>query len=198
MRQTQILVVDDDEAFLELLRITISAAGFTVVLAKSGIDALAKAESERPSVALVDINLPGISGYEVARTLHEQFGVPTIFLSGHRTEPADRVAGLMLGALDYVVKPLDPGELVARIHAALRGRSHVEAVTHVLERLTPRESEVLQLLVDGLTPAEAAARLVIAPKTVATHVQRILGKLDVNTRSSALAEAVAAGMRPRR
>src|SRR5690242_12488867 len=125
MRQTQILVVDDDEAFLELLRTTISAAGFAVVVAQTGVDAPGQAGSERPSVALVDINLPGISGYEVARTLHEQFRVPTIFLSGHRTEPADRVAGLMLGALDYIVKPLDLGELVARIRAALRATADI-------------------------------------------------------------------------
>jgi DNA-binding NarL/FixJ family response regulator len=115
--------------------------------------------------------------------------LPVLLVSAVRIEAFDRAAGLLIGADDYMVKPLDPDELIARVrrHLAPRPRG-AEADTGV-ELLTPREHEVLQLLADGLDQREIAQRLVISPKTVATHIQHVLAKLGVHSRAQAVAAA---------
>jgi DNA-binding NarL/FixJ family response regulator len=188
--------VDDDPAYVELVRAALTRAGYATVGAATGAAALASASEQEPLAAIVDVNLPGVSGYEVCRELKERYRTPTIFISGYRTDAADRVVGLLMGADDYLVKPLHTDELIARLRRLLPLRGNAPVPSFV-EVLTPREEEILQLLVDGLRPAEIAQHLVIAPTTVATHVQRILGKLDVRSRSAAVASAVVGGMRPR-
>ena len=113
--------------------------------------------------------------------------MPIIFLSGARTESYDRVAGLLLGADDYLVKPYAAGELLARLTNLIR-RSRARTVG-VTRRLTKRELEVLELLGDGLRHDDIARRLFISPKTVATHVEHILRKLDARSRAEAIAIA---------
>lgn len=110
-----------------------------------------------------------------------------IFLSGERTESFDRVAGLLVGADDYLVKPFDPDELAARVRAVLRRAQ--PSVPAPLQSLTRRELEVLRLLADGLDQRQIAAELVISAKTVGTHIERILGKLGVHSRAQAVALA---------
>lgn len=107
-----------------------------------------------------------------------------LFVSGERTEPVDRVAGLLIGADDYLVKPFAPDELLARAGALLRRREQ-PASGHA-PVLTPREREVLDLLARGLANHEIAEQLVISPKTVGTHVEHIYGKLGVRSRVEAL------------
>ena len=96
-------------------------AGFKTLEASSGAQALKAAGEAPPTAVLLDVALSGMTGYDVCRVLRERFGeeLPIIFVSGDRTEPLDRVAGLMMGADDYVVKPFVPVELVARIRRAL-------------------------------------------------------------------------------
>jgi DNA-binding NarL/FixJ family response regulator len=112
-------------------------------------------------------------------------------VSGERTESADRIAGLLVGGDDYMVKPFDPDELMARVRrliekaAAMRRPSSSPGIAD----LTSREIEVLRLLAEGLDQRAIAARLVISPTTVATHIQRILTKLDVRSRTHAVAPA---------
>ena len=81
----------------------------------------------RPSLVILEVDLPDANGYELCRELHDAYGddLPVIFVSGRRTDPSDRVAGLLVGADDYVVKPFDPDELLARVRRSLRraGRS---------------------------------------------------------------------------
>jgi DNA-binding NarL/FixJ family response regulator len=99
----------------------------------------------------------------------------------------------LIGADDYLAKPVDPGELIARITRLVgRPRSTGEGPRSngKLEALTQRESEVLDLLAEGLTQEEIAERLVISPKTVATHIQRILSKLEVRSRAQAVSLAL--------
>jgi two-component system, NarL family, nitrate/nitrite response regulator NarL len=143
---------------------------------------------------LAEVNLPEVSGYEVCHELHDRYGdeIPVIFLSADRTEPYDRVAGLLLGAVDYITKPFDSDELLARVRSALR-RTPAEAKRGPAgapwSSLTARELEVLGLLSHGLNQTEIAARLVISSKTVGTHIQRVLTKLGVHSRAQAVAHA---------
>jgi two-component system, NarL family, nitrate/nitrite response regulator NarL len=184
-----ILIVDDDAAFRELVRSLLSRLDCAVVEAADGYDALKAAREEQPSLVLLDVDVPGISGYEVCRELRDVYGedLAIIFVSGRRREQLDLVAGLLIGADDYLVKPFEAAELLARV------RRHLSRAPRSLNgnaaSLTPREQEILDLLATGLDQRAIAERLVISPKTVATHIQRILGKLGVRSRAQAVAYA---------
>ena len=117
-----ILLVEDDAAFREAVRVVLESAGFTVAETGSGEEALRVAAELEPSLVLLDVNLPGFSGYEICRMLREEHGqrMGIIFLSGSKTESIDRATGLGFGADDYVLKPFEPDELVARVRAVLR------------------------------------------------------------------------------
>jgi DNA-binding NarL/FixJ family response regulator len=183
-----ILVVDDDADFCALIAGLLRSAGYHAQVASSGRDALTAAVRQRPALVLLDVNLPDISGYEVCHRLRDEFGdeVPIVFISGERTEDFDRSAGLLLGADDYIVKPFSVGELIARVRRAI-DRSNHRASAKV--NLTDRELDVLKLLAEGLDEKRIAERLFIAPKTVATHIQRLLPKLGVHSRAEAVAFA---------
>jgi two-component system, OmpR family, alkaline phosphatase synthesis response regulator PhoP len=185
-----ILVVDDDAAFRSLVVDLLGSAGFSTVEAASGEDALARARECVVEAALVDVVLPGISGYEVCRALKEEREIPVVLMSGEQTEPVNRVAGLLIGADDYVLKPFAPDELLARIRRLVRTPVAPAAESN----LSKRELEVLQLLADGLDQDEIAERLVLSPKTVSSHIQRVLGKLDVHSRAQAIAQAYRRGI----
>jgi DNA-binding NarL/FixJ family response regulator len=194
-KTSSILVVEDDASFREHVRDVLEQAGFAVVEAGSGEEALRLADETEPSLVLLDVHLPGFSGYEICRSLREEHGqgIGIIFLSGSKTDSIDRATGLGLGADDYVLKPIDSDELVARVRAVLR-RIEPPVTTSSAGstdafRLTPRERQILGLLADGLTQDQIAEQLVIAPKTVATHIERILGKLGVQSRAQAVALA---------
>ena len=143
---------------------------------------------------MLDVCLPMIFGYEVCRALRCSYGdrLPILFISGMRTESFDRVAGLLIGGDDYLVKPFAPDELVARVGALLR-RSGAHPDTRRTD-LTAREHEVLALLADGLEHHEIAERLIISPKTVGTHIEHVLGKLGVHSRAQAVAVAYREGL----
>ena len=182
-----VLIVDDDPAAVELVRVSLADAGYATCCAASGAEAILAAAGTAIGAAVLDVNLPDGSGYEVCRELRRLYGptLPIVFVSGDRVEPYDRVGGLLLGADDYLVKPVDPRELVMRVGALLRRARPASG-----ERpLTPRELEVLTLLAEGLTQREIADRLAITSKTVATHIERILGKLGVRSRAQAVAFA---------
>jgi DNA-binding NarL/FixJ family response regulator len=168
----------------------------------SADELLERLGSERPSLAIVEVELEGpVNGLEVMRQLHEHFGadLPVILVSENRTDPLDRTAGLMLGADDYLAKPLDSGELLARVRRSLRrvappktngnGNGHDDKAS-----LSPREREILTLLAEGRTQSQIASTLVISSKTVATHIQHILAKLGVHTRAQAVAAAFQRGL----
>jgi DNA-binding NarL/FixJ family response regulator len=182
-----VLVADDDEASRAALGHLLQGAGCRALLAETGDEALAIARTTPPSAAILEIPLPGLSGYEVCRALKHELGAefPVVFLTGTRTEDHDRVAGLLLGADDYMVKPYAAGELLVRLEHLLRRSSSSRATT----RLTSRELEVLELMGEGLQQREIAQRLFISPKTVATHVEHILRKLGVRSRAAAVAVA---------
>jgi DNA-binding NarL/FixJ family response regulator len=184
-----ILVADPDDSSRQALARILRGAGYHVEQADTGERAMSLARSTMPVAIILEVPLPGLSGYEVCHTLRSELGsaLPVLFLSGVRTEWYDRIAGLLLGADDYMVKPYAPGELLARLARLIR-RSRV-AAPRVVHDLTPRELEVLRLMGEGIRHEQIARRLFISPKTVATHVEHILRKLAV--RSSAEAIVVA-------
>ena len=189
-----ILVVDRNAGARSQVTNLLERIGYETRQARNGREALEAASQVQPALVLLEVNLAEVSGDGVCRQLRDRFGddIAIIFLSGDRTEVYDRVAGLLLGADDYIVRPFDEGELLARVRTALRRRSlpasraPVES-NPIDQRLTRREREVLGLLSRGLTQAQIAAELVISPKTVAGHIQRILTKLGVHSRAQAVA-----------
>ena len=200
-----ILVVDDDAGVRDLVAEVLERAGFSVQKLASGHEALRAAEEEKPALVLLDVNLGRETGYTVCADLRRMYAddVAIIFVSGTRTESYDRVAGLMIGADDYIVKPFDPDELVARVRRFCSRSPRQPAVPGGPERgtsttsasvLTPREDGIMCLLLEGLNQNQIANQLAISPKTVSTHIQRILQKLGVHSRAEAVAFAARAGL----
>ena len=195
-----VLVVDRDQRTRQLVADLAGRAGFDTRGADTGEAAMAALDGAQPALAIVEVELAGLSGLAVMEGLHEAFGgsLPVILVSSKHSGALDRAAGLMLGADDYVVKPLDPTELSARMRRSL-ARSGYGVGTRTVSRdsgLSPREHEILALLASGLSQPDIAQRLVISPKTVGTHIQRILSKLGVRSRTQALAEAYRLGIVP--
>lgn len=184
-----VLIADADVRFRRAVRQALGAAGLDVSEAGSGEEALVRAGEGDIALVVLDVRFRDISGYEVCRRLREAHGdrLPILFVSADRVEASDRVAGLLVGANDYLVKPVASDELVARVRGQLdRAR---DARKPVRDTLTDREREVLGLLAAGLGPAEIGRELSISPRTVATHVEHIYSKLGVHTRAQAVARA---------
>ena len=119
MTKQKILIVDDDENIAELISLYLTKECFDTMMVHDGYDALTAFETYRPNLILLDLMLPGIDGYQVCREIRSKSNVPIIMLSA-KGEVFDKVLGLELGADDYVIKPFDSKELVARVKAVLR------------------------------------------------------------------------------
>lgn len=119
MSMGKILVSDDDKNIAELLRLYLEKEGYTVVLAFDGEEAIAQFNKENPDLVLLDIMMPKLDGWQVCREIRKTSDVPIIMITA-KGETFDKVLGLELGADDYVVKPFDSKEIVARIKAVLR------------------------------------------------------------------------------
>jgi len=117
--QPTVLVVDDDHKLIALVRMYLEREGFTVVPAYDGRHALELFARHRPGFVILDVMLPGMDGIDVCRALRRRSDVPILMLTA-RVEESDTLAGLSVGADDYVTKPFSPRELVARVHAILR------------------------------------------------------------------------------
>ncbi len=128
MANTKILVADDDRNISELLRMYIEKEGFSAVLAANGEEALKKFDEENPDIILLDVMMPKLDGWQVCRELRKKSDCPIIMITA-KGETFDKVLGLELGADDYVVKPFEPKEIIARVKAVLRrtGKSGAEA-----------------------------------------------------------------------
>jgi DNA-binding NarL/FixJ family response regulator len=199
-RRGVIVVVDPDDRTRTAAGDVAERSDCDVVAFDDATALMTAVARERPLLAVVEVELAGeMNGFEVLGALHDRFGpdLPVILVSGERTAPADRVAGLMLGADDYVVKPFDCGEFRARLRRSLArsdpSRMVVATPAEGLH-LSDREREILALLAAGKSQDEIATKLYISPKTVATHIQHVLLKLNVRSRAQAVAAAYRLGV----
>lgn len=116
---TQIVIVEDEPDIREVVGLYLKRAGYQVTYYADGLAAQEALMRQLPDLIILDVMLPGIDGFSLTRNLRDRFDVPIILLTSRREEP-DRIAGLELGADDYVVKPFSPQELVSRVRAVLR------------------------------------------------------------------------------
>jgi DNA-binding response OmpR family regulator len=167
VNQTSILVVEDEPSIAEVVSLYLRRAGYQVQVLADGSAALASMERQMPDLLILDIMLPGLDGLELTRWLRDRSDVPIIMLTARRAE-TDRIAGLEMGADDYVVKPFSPQELVSRVRAVLRrtrpsgaakvetplvfGDMRIDPVTRLVHQgereisLTAKEFDLLWLL----------------------------------------------------
>lgn len=202
----RILVVDDDRALAEMLSMVLQGEGFAVEHAYDGLEAVEQFRTTRPDLVLLDVMLPGIDGIEVCEQIRAESGVPIIMLTA-RTDTRDVVRGLEVGADDYVVKPFNPAELIARVRARLRepqedqsetlaiGDLSIDVAGHRVTRgdevisLTPLEFDLLAIL--ARKPQQVFTREVLLEKVwgyqykadtrlVNVHVQRLRAKIEID------------------
>ena len=186
-----VLIVDDDIELCELLRARMSGEGFEIEAVHEGNQGLERALSREHSLVVLDLMLPGLSGLDVLRRLREQSPIPVLILTA-RGEDVDRILGLEIGADDYLPKPFNPRELIARIRAILRRTVRVAAGTRPVIagdiRLDPSAREArLQGQLLSLTSLEfdllemllqRAGRIVTREELTETVLGRKLGPFD--------------------
>jgi two-component system response regulator MtrA len=202
----KILVVDDDTALAEMIGIVLRAEGFDISFCADGSGAVAAFREFAPDLVLLDLMLPGIDGIEVCARIREESGIPIIMLTA-KSDTADVVKGLESGADDYVVKPFNPKELVARIRTRLRpstetstdsltvGDLTLDVAGHEVLRgtqkinLTPLEFELLLAL--AMKPQQVFTREMLLEQVwgyhykadtrlVNVHVQRLRAKVELD------------------
>ena len=201
---TLIMVVDDDQDLAEMLGIVLNGAGFEVDLVNRGDEALDLFRAQRPDLVLLDVMLPGLDGVEVARQIRTESMVPIVMLTA-KSDTQDVVLGLEAGADDYMVKPFEPAELVARIKVRLRrtpasegdslqlGRIRIDQVAHTINRdgkiipLTRLEFDLLVAL--AKEPGRVFTREALLSEVwgyqhatdtrlVNVHIQRLRSKIE--------------------
>jgi len=213
MANSLILVVEDEPSIAEVVSLYLRRAGYQVALAPDGRAALEALDRQAPELIVLDIMLPGLDGFEIARRVRLEGDVPIIMLTARRAE-ADRIAGLELGADDYVVKPFSPQELVSRVRAVLRrtkggsaenreqalsfGELVIDPQTRLVTlrggemTLTAKEFDLLWLLAchprQGFTRRQLLERVwglsdYIDPGTVTVHVRRLREKIEIDPSS---------------
>lgn len=202
-----VLVADDDEHILELISFYLNRSGYRVELARTGTEALRKVTESHPELLILDITMPGPDGFQICRSLRRRSRVPIILLTA-RSSDVDKIAGLRFGADDYVTKPFNPDELMARVKAILR-RSNEEStvksannvilgnlVVRIASReiqvagesiaMTPKEFDLLATLAKFHGTALDRDQLLdlvwgtsfYAHRTVDVHVSRLRNKLS--------------------
>jgi DNA-binding response OmpR family regulator len=206
-----VLVVEDESQIAQIVRDYLQHAGFAVITAADGRDALARVRERRPDLVLLDLGLPGIDGMDVARQLRQSGNTPIIMLTA-RVEETDRLRGLDAGADDYITKPFSPREVVARVRAVLRRAEPLGGRADVLQRadlvidiqkmtvtrrgaaidLTPTEFQLLAALASQPGRIFTRAQLLDAvrgvevdsfERAIDAHIKNIRRKLEADSRS---------------
>lgn len=207
--KTKILVVEDEESIRRFITLNLSAVGYEVGEADTGEKALAMSSSFRPDVMVLDLMLPGISGFEVCRRVREMRPETFIIMLTAKSQDTDKIFGLELGADDYLIKPFNPLELIARIKALLRRRTILQLENNVLKcddllldiaankffkngveiELTPTEFALLKMFMENQGKALKRNEILNAvwgqdyfgdTKTLDVHIRRLREKLEDN------------------
>ena len=205
---TTILVVDDEIDILNATAEILRMEGFQVMTASDGLEGLKVLETYTPDLIITDIMMPRMNGYQLHQRVSnnpEWVWIPFLFLSA-KDEEEDVRFGKELGVDDYLMKPIEPEDLIAAVMGRLKRferlteerrieeenvkEKQVEALLDEQFGLTPRELEVLQLMMRGLSNDQIADQLVVGQSTVKTHVSNILSKLHVTNRVEAVALAL--------
>jgi DNA-binding NarL/FixJ family response regulator len=200
----KILVIDDDVKMRRQMAALLAAEGYQTVEARNGREGIELAKRENPALVLCDITMPEMNGHRVLESLRADAAtahLPFIFLTGWG-EREDLRTGMNLGADDYLVKPVEPADLLTAVQALLRRRkqaggsrsvSVAEATPQALAvalSLTPREAELLSWVVQGKTNPEIGIILGIQLTTVKKHLESIFAKLGVENRTAAVTLAL--------
>jgi two-component system response regulator MprA len=172
----RVLVVDDDPHMLSMMRRVLEVDGYSVAVADEGDAALDLLRREAIDLLILDVMLPGSNGFEVCRTVRRENAVPVLMLTA-RDEAIDKVTGLDCGADDYVVKPFNPDELLARVRALLRRVQprHVEVLRFADVELVPGEREATR---DG-QPLELTAREYELLEFFLRHPRQVLSREQI-------------------
>lgn len=210
----KILIVDDDKTLRLILKSCLEKNGYWVEDVNSGTEALSSFADDPPDLVVSDVMMPEMDGLEFCRRLRSTPSgqlVPFIFLSG-KGELEDRIQGHSIGADDYLTKPFDPRELLAKIEAQLERMRRIHSeIIRLMQRLpmdqrtpksnlespetaktattpaplplSPAEERVFWEVIQGLTNKQISDRLFISPRTVQTHLSNILGKLQLDNRA---------------
>jgi two-component system response regulator FixJ len=192
-----VFVIDDDASVRDSINLILSLKGLQTQLFSSAEDFLEAYRPEWRGCILTDLQMPGMSGLDLQQALHERgILLPVVVLTAHGDVPTTRVA-MKGGAFDFLEKPINDEVLLDVLKNAIREDIHrhaaesaEDALRSRLARLTPREREVLDLLVEGLSHREIAARLTISPRTVEVYKARMMEKLQCRS----LAELIRAAL----
>jgi DNA-binding NarL/FixJ family response regulator len=201
MSKISCLVADDHPAMIEAVCDVLEDHGIEIVgRARDGEEALAKVETRKPTVALVDLRMPRLSGIEMARRAQRSTPETAVILYTAHGERALLTEALDAGARGFLLKEAPLSDLVRAVEMVAGGMTYVDpGLAGVLAssdaaakatKLTQRERDVLRLLADGLANEEIGKRLFISPETVRTHVRKAMAKLDADTRTQAVATAL--------
>lgn len=175
---TTVLIIEDESELVKVLRSYLEQGGFHVLSCGRGDEGLALWEKARPDLVLLDLNLPGMDGLDVARAIRRQSDTPIIMVTA-RVEEIDRLIGLELGADDYITKPFSPREVVARVRAVLRRAQSVQVVAHVLRAAD------LEIDLDAYTVRRGGTLIDLTPtefnllKTLAAHPGRVFSRMQL-------------------
>lgn len=184
----KICIVDDDEAIRESLRLLLFAEGLSSCAFESADAFLQQGSCQEFDCMLLDIRMPGMDGIDLFQSLQrKRVSYPIIFITGHGDIPL-AVSAIKQGAYDFLSKPFREGELVSKIRAAIdhshSTRKQAEERKLLLERVdlcTPRERDVMQLLVEGLANKGIAESLGISPRTVEIHRAHVMEKMNADS-----------------
>ncbi|WP_294900637.1 response regulator transcription factor [Tatumella sp. UBA2305] len=183
-----VYLVDDDESVVTSLQNLLSSEGYDISAFTSPSDFLNLAEYKTPGCLIVDLNMPGLDGFEVNVYLTERgHSIPTIFLTGHGTIPIT-VRAMKAGAFEFLTKPVMPDELIRVIEDALKlseksahlSREKLE-ITGRYHTLTPREKELMKFIIRGLLNKQIAAEMGISEITAKVHKRRVMEKMMVRS-----------------